>query len=252
MQNVQAILSGRPVATATTRHPVIWSEAKCAALRRTAIGEIPGFSSIDAALSQFLLQCSEGIFDEAENGILSILHSNIEECGKNQEIFISLLTATFIVQRLDLTEALLRDRYGFPRPLQLAIEEGTAGTGGVHWHISTSGEHRFVFDAATLRDDNTRLEILAFQWEFPLLAHYAAQRDQESGSVFLSRTDVGSRPGLAYCDNRPDYFLIPDCIFVPTNGYAYARQILQERAPRWQDRTPVAFWRGASTGVPPN
>jgi hypothetical protein len=85
-------------------------------------------------------------------------------------------------------------------------------------------------------------------WAFPMFAHYAAQRQGETGSVLINQFDIGVRPGLAYCDNRPNYFLVPDLIFVSSGGYRYARKFFAENSIPWTDRRPVAFWRGATTG----
>jgi glycosyl transferase family 90 len=55
---------------------------------------------------------------------------------------------------------------------------------------------------------------------------------------------------LALCDNRPDRFLVPDTVFVPTKGYRAARAAYQASDVPWDERQPVVFWRGTTTGVP--
>jgi hypothetical protein len=249
MQHVREVLTTSS-GSSCARHAVEWSEICRGELLRTASGEAPGRSVVDAEVAHLLLLCGEGRFVDAERGIVELLQDKGEFCLQDSEAFISVLNGLFVVQRTDLLAAMLKDRYGFARVLELSFGNGSVGTGGVRWDISSGGAHHFIFDAAVLRDDNTRLDILAFQWEFPLLANYASLDEQECGSVFLSRTDIGVKPGLAYCDNRADYFLIPDCVFVPSRGYSYARQVLRERRPRWEDRIPTAFWRGATTGIP--
>jgi FkbM family methyltransferase len=251
MEHVRTILQGEQPNSGRHIFPVIWSETRRAQLRRTASGEIAGYSSIDRVVSQYLLLCADGQFDDAEIGILDVLRYNIDVAPKDGEVFLSLLNALFVVQRLDLVGALLRDRFGFPGDVNLAFSDLGLGMGLLRWDISPGGEHRFVFDSAVLRDDNTRNEILNFFWEFPLMAHYAAQGEKESGSVLFNRGDIGQKPGLAYCDNRPDFFLIPDAGFVPSQGYRWARQVLEKKRIPWQDRTQVAFWRGATTGMKP-
>src|SRR5262249_11146682 len=93
-------------------------------------------------------------------------------------------------------------------------------------------------------------DILLFQWEFPLFSAYSGMPEQEVGHIVINRADIGFIPGLAYCENRPDYFLIADYIFVPTKGYRYARQIFGKDITPWTDRKPLAFWRGGTTGIP--
>jgi hypothetical protein len=229
---------------------IIWSDAHREGLTRVARGEQTGFSVVDRDLAPLLLKCSDGDFAEAEIGIIDNLKQNLDSCLQDGEIFISLLFALFVVQRLDLVAAMLRDRFNFPRELELSITRHGHGRGQVSWTILPSGTHRFMFDAVAFESDNTRTEILAFQWGFPVYANYARQEFQEIGTVIINQQDVGRTPGLAWCENRPDFFLIPDCIFVPTGGYSYARTVLRENARPWQDRAPIAMWRGATTGIP--
>jgi len=249
MEHVQTILADNQPTTDRQVFPVRWSDARREQLRRLASGEIQGYSSIDRVVSQYLQLCADGEFQDAENGLLDVLRYHANVLPKDGEIYISLLNALFTVQRLDLVGAMLRDRFGFPSNVNVAFGDLGIGAALLQWDISADGEHRFTFDSSVLRDDNTRNEILNFYWEFPLLAHYAAQPEAETGSVLLNRGDIGQRPGLAYCDNRPDFFLIPDAGFVPSEGYRWAREVLKKNRIPWQDRRPVAFWRGATTGM---
>jgi len=66
----------------------------------------------------------------------------------------------------------------------------------------------------------------------------------------VSLWDVGLSPGLAFCDNRPDYFLIPDSLFISTGGYDRIRRAYRENDVPWDQRMPIAFWRGTTTGHP--
>ena len=251
LENLQRVLA-HPSANSADLVPIVWSDQKKEALTRTANHELPVHSPVDVALASILLRCSERDFAAAERELLAYLVENLALLTEDNEVFISFLNAAFVVQRLDLVAALLQDRYGFERPLTISVARNGHGVGVVRWDILPFGEgseHRFTFDARAYARDDTRNEILVFQWEFPLFAHYAGQVSQEHGSVLINRHDVGLIPGLAYCENRPNYFLIPDYIFVSTKGYRYARQIFQKTVP-WGDRKSVAFWRGATTGIP--
>ena len=253
MKNLQQALQRPRDATEQERFPILWSEQRKDALRRTANRQLPAAVPIDIELALPLLRCAEGDFATAETEIVQVLIDRLATCARDNESFISALNALFTVQRLDLVAAMLRDRYGFARPFRLLVQPNAAGVGQVVWQIGStqeSGEHLFIFDAAVYKSDDTRLEILAFQWEFPLFAHYSGVPAQESGKTVINRRDVGHVPGIAYCDARPDYFLVPDCIFVPTRGYQYAREHFRKRNTRWADRKPLAFWRGTTTGIP--
>ena len=206
--------------------PLRWSDEKKADLRRKAQVQSSSVRPIDVALAPLLLRCAEGGFIEAEAEIIKLVQTNEDLCKRDNEAFISLLNAVFVVQRFDLVAAMLRDRYGFSGEFQIEAESVGLEVGQVQWEISPTRHHKFTFDVAGFNYDNTRLEILAFQWAFPMLAHYSEGEWQENGKVILDRADVGRTPGLAYCDSRPDFFLVPDCVFVPSKGYAYARSVL--------------------------
>jgi hypothetical protein len=252
MRFVQNILAGAQPPRERPIFPVEMPDTARDLLRRTASGEVEGSSPVDAMLSGCLLLCADGSFDAAEAGILRVLREHIDTLQPRSETFIRLLNALFVVQRLDLVAALLRDCFEFPNDLVIECQDSRIGKSIVQWDISASGEHRFVFDAAVLRNAGPQNEIMALYWEFPLLAHYAGQNEGETGTVLLNRDDIGLKPGLAYCGSRPDHFLIPDTSFVPSRGYEWSRQVLANNRVPWQSRTPVAFWRGATTGMRPS
>jgi len=219
-------------------------------LRRIAANQVATAYPADQALALPLLKCTDGRFAEAERTIVDLLTNNLAVCEAHTETFISFLHACFVVQRFDLVAALLHLRYGYGRELEIAATRDGPGLGRVRWEIQATGAHRFTFDAMAYRNDNTRVEILAFQWAFPLYSNYSRLAKQETGTIVTNQGDVGQTPGLAWNDNRPDYFLVPDCLFVPTHGYRDARRVLHERSPRWADRRPMALWRGGTTGIP--
>jgi Glycosyl transferase family 90 len=252
LEKLQRVLE-RPSIASDDRTPIMWSDQKKDTLKRTTNHELPVHTPVDVPLASILLRCSEGDFAEAERKLLAYLVENLALLHADNEVFISFLNAAFVVQRLDLVAALLQDRYGFEKPLTISVAQNGHGVGVVRWDILPSGdgsEHRFTFDARAYARDDTRNEILVFQWEFPLLAHYASQVGQEHGSVLINRHDVGLIPGLAYCDSRPNFFLVPDSVFVPTRGYQHMREAFRNNDVRWVDRKPVAFWRGGTTGIP--
>src|ERR1700744_6319517 len=108
MEHVLKILPG--VQSPSRKHvfPVQWSETRREQLRRTASGEITGYSPVDRVLSHYLLSYADGQFDDAEVGILDVLRFHLDGLKNGGEIFLSLINALFVVQRLDLVGAMLR------------------------------------------------------------------------------------------------------------------------------------------------
>jgi hypothetical protein len=249
MQLTGRILESPPSQNASGRTPVIWSEEYRNTLRRTATGGIPPRASIDPALAGSLLKVADGLFLEAEGEILDVLRENLWRCDKDAEVFVTLLSALFAVQRFDLVAAMLRDIHGFPTNFDIDIEPGAPYSACLRWEISPSGLHRFIFDPRVFETDITWHEPRKLHWAFPIYANYAQTADRESGSVMVNQFDIGVVPGLAWCDSRPDRFLVPDCIYIPTKGYSHARQAYKNNPVAWNDRRAVAFWRGATTGM---
>jgi SAM-dependent methyltransferase len=249
MKYVLEILESNSPGPARDRTPILWSEAHKERLRRIATGEIAALVPVDPALSLSLLKCADGLFAEAERDILALLRENIIPCEADNEFFTSFLNALFTVQRFDMAAAMLRDRNDYSGRVSLAVQRFGPGYLGVKWDILGLDDHRFTFDAVAYENDNTRIAILLFQWTFSLCSYYAKQRNQRSGSVIINVGDIGAVPGLAFCDSRPDRFLIPDNVFISTKGYGPAREIYRTKHVPWSERKPVAFWRGTTTGI---
>jgi hypothetical protein len=55
-------------------------------------------------------------------------------------------------------------------------------------------------------------------------------------------------PSSTFCSDDRRVTLIPDLTFWHQRGYFYDREQVRKLKLRWSDRTPVAFWRGSSTG----
>lgn len=231
------------------RFKVAWSEARTETLHRMASGEHPVRDPVERDLAPALLLCAEGEFDRAEHLIVDLLRQNLDRVNRYPEAYICLIQALFIVQRFDLLSTMIRGRYNFSGELAIRAVDAEGGNAAcVKWSIEKLSTHEFLFDARALLDDRAAHRILMLNWAFPMFSHYSAQQQSETGSVLINQFDIGVRPGLAYCDNRPDYFLVPDLIFVSSGGYRYARRFFAENSIPWADRRPVAFWRGATTG----
>lgn len=83
----------------------------------------------------------------------------------------------------------------------------------------------------------------------PLLDHFS-RNGPFRGSVAFNLGDLGVWPGLAFCDSREVFTLIPDCTFVSTEGYLEYARHFASRATSWSGRSDTVFWRGSSTGAP--
>ena len=232
------------------KFPIAWSDERIQGLRDTANNTGVIRSPLDDRLAALILLCVDGHFIRAEHEAVRLMHDNADLIRQDRETFISLIFALYVVQQFSLLTALLNDRFGFNGEFSIDVEESGPGIGRVRWETSQGGSHRFVFDAQSYRYDKTRDDIVAFFWAFPMYANFSHSHHREHGSVIINQMDIGTTPGLAWCDNRPDFFLVPDCLFVSSGGYAWAREVLTRNLVPWDDRRDVAFWRGGTTGLP--
>jgi hypothetical protein len=85
---------------------------------------------------------------------------------------------------------------------------------------------------------------------FPLWDAFMRSPDRIDGTVAINLLDNGSWPGLAFCEHRPGYYLIPDSSFMSLEQYRPHRINYRTHDVAWRDRAAVAYWRGSTTGIP--
>jgi hypothetical protein len=157
------------------------------------------------------------------------------------------LVRAFLARDMGRANALLA---ALPEPLgrlRLDIVDNARAAEAVPvWRAEADGSHRFRFHAKTWSQHPG--EIFA-RWVETLPLIGAAIAARPTGSCLLNLGDEGHRPGLAFDARGPGYTLIPDYPFLMTDGYAdLARAFAARRVP-WEERRPVAFWRGRTTGL---
>ncbi len=141
-------------------------------------------------------------------------------------------------------------KYDFRSPVKLTFVDGQFYPITVRWEIEPDAGSHFLFNSNLLQNDRTQNQVLAFLWTIPLFVQYANSELLERGSVMVNLGDIGFVPGLAFCDNRPDYFLVPDNLFISSRGYERTRLALREKEIPWNQRHATALWRGTTTGHP--
>ena len=87
------------------------------------------------------------------------------------------------------------------------------------WHVHGARESRLVIGR---RVRGKRLD--SVNWRIfdilPLLAEFHRRETLVRGAVAISLEDFGVVPGLSFCDNKPDRYLIPDPLFISSRGYS--------------------------------
>ncbi len=108
-----------------------------------------------------------------------------------------------------------------------------------------------LFPSQVTLSPEIRVKVLWLIWFLPQLEYAVKVDSHVRGFTWLSQWDVGILNGLAFCSASPDHLLIPDNVFIPSKGYRdYRNRLLQAFVP-WEDRLPVCFWRGSTTGQLP-
>lgn len=74
-----------------------------------------------------------------------------------------------------------------------------------------------------------------------------ALADIRNKNYIINIGDYGSIPGFTFSDYRDKYTLIPDPIFVMTNGYEEYKSFYKTQK-RFDQKIDAMYWRGASTG----
>ena len=162
-----------------------------------------------------------------------------------------LANAAILVAELELARHFISDhiRPGFPFILSID-EDAPRPAGAVRWTITESNEAQFAFNPEIFRSLKGEAPISRWLSTLPLFAHYMRSGEIQTGSINVGLEDRGTQDGLAYCDHRPHIFLIPDPVFIRTDSYADTRESFSKHEVAWEQRRPVAFWRGATTGRP--
>jgi tetratricopeptide (TPR) repeat protein len=224
-----------------------WSAAKINTLERLAGSSDDGLGSFLAQLARVQLAAAAGERGRAETILTAVLRA----CGgasAHEDVFIELVTAAFALQRCDLVAPLLFERYQFACPLEITLGLHGPGPHLVRWEVDLPRRMGFTLDQSILQVDSTREQVLWFLWLCPLFAHFSRAAPAAKGETLVNQSDSGISPGLAMCEWRPDFFLIPDNVFIPTRGYEHIRRDFAVRDVAWDERRPIAFWRGATTG----
>ena len=109
-------------------------------------------------------------------------------------------------------------------------------------------EMRFKFSRALFDLPTSHISLSRWCAIFGLFDAFMKSSSRIDGSVTVNLGDRGSQPGLAFCDNRKGYYLIPDAHYMAQQQDNDVRQDFRSQSIPWEDRTAVAFWRGSTTG----
>ncbi len=221
-----------------------WSEARIRDVRNLAQHPDP-FAS---ALGKCKLAVIEGDLQSA-GGIAEEIFSRYgAEVGERR--YLEHITMTsLIARRNDIAEQMIIRRMGGGPHVKLNLEPPRRGWGGIlRWSVASRDSMEFHINEEIFHSDQTEFYLARWIHLIPLYKVYSQYDDIEAGSVYLSLDDRAGPPGLAFCELRPEYFLIPDNSFVLWRSYQAEREHYAQNDIAWEHRKPVALWRGSTTG----
>ena len=223
-----------------------WSEKKIEENRRWAKCGYP--------FMELVAQSKLAVLDDGLEKAGKILDDMLEKYGdKRQERdFLPHMSAVSVIaRRLDVVERLIVERLapGWRAEVRLTPRIKNLG-GAVRWILSGDRAMAFEINEEVFASDHTEYYLQSWIYTLPLFAAYSHDPDIQPGWVDVNLDDRATVPGLAGCEVRRDCFLVPDRAYLHLQGYQdIALQYRKDDVP-WDDRQPVALWRGSTTGAP--
>ncbi len=230
--------------------PVSWSEAKIGRLRSQIERSKPG--DREHTFLTASLAAAEGRTEIVDGLLMGLVSQYAHLYPADDYTFQNLVGTSLLCQQFDLTARFIHDRFGCRWIERLAVDHSdTLGGPVVRWVCNEAYGMEFHFSVWLFKDDRTLENLLYWIRSLPLWFYYSQSRARSPGEVMINLFDVGVIPGLSFCDNRPDFFLIPDPMFLGSTAYAQFKDNHDRVAIPWEQRKSVALWRGTTTGRVP-
>jgi predicted Zn-dependent protease len=225
---------------------VAWSDVHIASLR----GDLERLSvdTREYAFTKLQLDVARGDLAAARGRIRDVLNRYASFYPDDGYTFEALVVASVLASQWDLVQRFLNDRFGKVWCSGVTAEALPGPAHAIRWDIDADGLSRFCFDSAMIAGNRAWVQLVQFVRTLSLFYDYSNYSYAERGSVYVNLGDSGGIPGLAFCENRPEYFLVPDPVFLNSAGYAALREEVDGQLVPWSERIPRAFWRGATTG----
>ena len=162
--------------------------------------------------------------------------------------FRELLTAAIFAHGTALAAAWLSLRFRSSYGLEIDFESSSAPPRAVNLRIRKN-DARFVFTHSLLALPAAEMILTRWVDAYILFDAFMDSPLRIDGSVNINLSDGGARPGLAFSEYRPGYYLIPDASYLAEERYSRWRTHFRENNIPWDDRASVGFWRGATSGI---
>jgi len=135
-----------------------------------------------------------------------------------------------------------------PVKIQMVADAQSAGYIGVQWCAHQPDLCVFKLNPNLSKE---RIQFIAVRLMLllPLIVAFHKSSNFIAGSIFVNLDDAAEADGMAFCSNRDGQILIPDTDFLESKGYLKTRNHFDAYPVVWDQRRPVVFWRGNTTGI---
>ena len=202
--------------------------------------------SFHGQISQIKLLASNGDLSQAQT-ILRGMTESTPVATVHLGFFRHLLTTAILVQDVTSMTSLLTERFGISYGLEFNTFQSRTPP-EVMWLTVRENSALFSFNESLFEWDGKESSIDRWVDIYPQIDAFMTSPYRTNGSVAINLGDGGQTAGLAFCDYRPGYFLLPDPMYMSNERYTRHRDSFRSSDIPWADRQSIAYWRGATTG----
>ncbi len=206
-------------------------------------------TSAQQLVAKALRAASTGELATARSEIKRALDQYDAALRVDKHLFADALQAALTALDLDAASDLIGRKFGTGKLFCIDFEE-TGHRSILRWELGGQRQSRLWLQRQITHTDTVKSLVVRLTAILSLLTGYCLSDDCELGQLSVNLGDIGYTPGLAFSEYRPDYFLIPDAIFLWERGYERMRQIVAEKNTSWNQRRSIGFWRGGTSGFP--
>jgi hypothetical protein len=205
--------------------------------------------SLSARFAQIKLAAATGSSAAAHAQLAALYQENVDLLGESESFYREMVQSLMALGQFSAASRLTRAHLACTGAWDCGIDpDSKLPPNSVLWTVHERTRSSFLFSPDLYSISNTEMVIHSWLSCLPALIAYETFDKHRCGRIAISLGDHGVTPGLAFSDFRKEYFLIPDPQYLSTHGYReVAEAFIRDDIP-WNDRRPVAFWRGATTG----
>jgi hypothetical protein len=224
---------------------LVWSERKIRDLQKWSVC---GYRFMEL-VAKAKLAAMDGHLETAGQ-ILDEILERFADQRHHRDFLPHISSVSVITRRLDVAERLIAERLAADWRVEVRLTPPISSRGAaIRWILAGDNAMAFEINEDVFASDHTEFYLQGWFYYLPLFAAYTHDADIQPGWVDLNLDDHPIVPGLAGGGRGRACFLIPDKSFVHWDGYRNAAREYQQDDIPWDERRPIALWRGSTTGM---